>query len=193
MQVMRSSYDVITTIVEVLLYDPLHDWALTPSKALLKQVSFHLELLFAPTRVSQRLLPCISAASSRLEWKCELNQHAFQFGPRRLYAENRWARVGLLTFNRLPRVLLSFYCFSFIWKLCSRLCLKFTPNFETDGSGKFSRLRTKADGAECEAEIIMEELLYLLLCCSHSYWLCLFTETKKVYLNVFCGKFYLRM
>uniref|UniRef100_F6RJ65 non-specific serine/threonine protein kinase n=2 Tax=Ciona intestinalis TaxID=7719 RepID=F6RJ65_CIOIN len=33
MQVMRSSYDAITTIVEVLLYDPLHDWALSPTKA----------------------------------------------------------------------------------------------------------------------------------------------------------------
>nr|CAB3224438.1 serine-protein kinase ATM-like [Phallusia mammillata] len=34
MQAMRSSYDVITTIVEVLLYDPLHEWTLTPSKAM---------------------------------------------------------------------------------------------------------------------------------------------------------------
>lgn len=33
MQAMRSSYDIITTIVEVLLYDPLHEWTLTPSKA----------------------------------------------------------------------------------------------------------------------------------------------------------------
>uniref|UniRef100_H2YNF5 non-specific serine/threonine protein kinase n=1 Tax=Ciona savignyi TaxID=51511 RepID=H2YNF5_CIOSA len=38
MVVMRSSYDAITTIVEVLLYDPLHDWTLSPSKARTLQV-----------------------------------------------------------------------------------------------------------------------------------------------------------
>uniref|UniRef100_H2YNF6 non-specific serine/threonine protein kinase n=1 Tax=Ciona savignyi TaxID=51511 RepID=H2YNF6_CIOSA len=46
MVVMRSSYDAITTIVEVLLYDPLHDWTLSPSKARTLQVLIEFLLLF---------------------------------------------------------------------------------------------------------------------------------------------------
>ena len=37
MEVMRSNYDVLVTIVEVLLYDPLYTWTLSPEKAALLQ------------------------------------------------------------------------------------------------------------------------------------------------------------
>ena len=37
MEVMRSKHDSLLTIVEVLLYDPLYTWTLSPEKAALLQ------------------------------------------------------------------------------------------------------------------------------------------------------------
>lgn len=76
LQLMKLSREQIMTIFEVLLYDPLHNWCLSPSKALMMQQAIEFNNP-AQTDIETSIIPAASFDSSN---KPNLTQQASKPG-----------------------------------------------------------------------------------------------------------------